>query len=439
MKRLLFCLVALVVAMAFVVPCYSAEMKINGINRLKFVATDNMDGNDKIDDNRQFVKQRLRMYFTSIASENLKVVYKNEIDFNWGDNSFATTRSQGGRIGGDTVNLETKNIYMEFMIPNTPVKFTGGLQGVTLHRGWFISDDVSAARFDVNLDPFSVLAYWANAIDTLQTSSEDDMWQLVLSGAYKAENMDARLSFGYEKGPDGNFTPGSPPGPTAKDDDFYLLMGDFGMSFDMVSFYVIAGLNAGKRKNNGASDNKYKGYMFEGQVDFALDIATLYVNFRYASGEKEGKDDFGFRGMSGQTYSWSEILSDGYFWEVNSDMSQISSIGDKGYAVPGHSASNHPSNMWAIAVGGDVKPTDTTSIGLDLYYIAMVEKRTVGGKSTDDVGFEVDLDITQKIYDNLDMKIVGAYMFADDGFGAPAATANKDDAFVLGLGFNYKF
>ena len=94
MKRLLFCLVALVAVMAMVVPCYSAEMKINGINRIKFIATDNMDGNKNLDDQRNFVKQRLRMYFTSIASENLKVVYKNEIDFEWGDNSFPTLPSR---------------------------------------------------------------------------------------------------------------------------------------------------------------------------------------------------------------------------------------------------------------------------------------------------------------------------------------------------------
>jgi hypothetical protein len=143
-------------------------MNINGINRIKFISAENMDGDDDTDDNANFVKQRLRMYFTSVASENLKVVYKNEIDFEWGDNSFNsgdTTRGGGGRLGGDQVNLETKNIYMEFMVPDTPLKATLGLQGVTLHKGWFISDDISAARFDLNFDPVSVMAYWGIAND----------------------------------------------------------------------------------------------------------------------------------------------------------------------------------------------------------------------------------------------------------------------------------
>ena len=430
MKRLLFCLMALAMVMAMVVPCYSAEMKINGINRLKFISTDNMDGNKNLDDQRNFVKQRLRMYFTSIASENLKVVYKNEIDFNWGDASFTTGRGQGGGLGGDTINLETKNIYMEMMIPNTPVKATMGLQGVTLHRGWAISDDVAAARFDVNLDPFSVLGYWALASDTDQTGSKDDVWQLLFSGAYKAENMDGRLTFAYERGERATNN--------LKDNDFFLLMGDFGMSFDMVSFFLIAGINFGEVKPEVGQKADYEGFMFEGQVDFALDIATLYINFRYASGEKETKTDkIGFRGLSGMTYSWAEIPSDGYFWEVNSSMGQIG-------------GANTPSNMWAIAGGVDVKPTDTTSIGVDLYYISLVEKReALLGTSKKDVGFEIDLDVTQKVYDNLDAKIVGAVFFADDGFGSSSASGigntvtgfngSKDDAWVIGLGFNYKF
>ena len=175
MKRLLFCLMTLIVVMMLVVPGNAAEMKINGISQLKAISSDNMDGNSSIDDNRNEIRQRLRMYFTSVASENLKVVYKNEIDFTWGDAAFTTGRGKGGGIGGDTINLETKNVYLEFMVPNTPLKFTGGLQGVTLHRGWMISDDIAAARFDVNLDPFSILAYWGLAQDTDTTSSSDDV------------------------------------------------------------------------------------------------------------------------------------------------------------------------------------------------------------------------------------------------------------------------
>jgi hypothetical protein len=282
MKRLLFCVVALIAVAALVAPTYAAEMNINGINRIKFISAENMDGDDDTDDNANFVKQRLRMYFTSVASENLKVVYKNEIDFEWGDNSFNsgdTTRGGGGRLGGDQVNLETKNIYMEFMVPDTPLKATLGLQGVTLHKGWFISDDISAARFDLNFDPVSVMAYWGIANDQDFTDASDDVWQAVASGAYKAENLDARLSFGYEKGQD------DPTYANVKSDDFFLVMGELNMSFDMFSFFVIGAANFGERDGDNsvagkALDRDYSGYMFHAGVNFALDMATIRAQDR---------------------------------------------------------------------------------------------------------------------------------------------------------------
>ena len=430
MKRLLFCVVALIAVAALVAPTYAAEMKINGINRVKFISYDNMDGNDDTDDNANFVKQRLRMYFTSIASENLKMVYKNEIDFEWGDASFTNGRGQGGGLGGDTVNLETKNIYMEFMIPDTPVKTTVGLQGVTLHKGWFISDDVSALRFDLNFDPVSILAYWAIAVDTDFTDSSDDVQQLVASAAYKAENMDGRFTIGYERGQSRATAPG------IKSDDFFQAMGEFNMSFDTFSFFVIAAKNFGEIDGDNsvagkAADRDYDGYMVHGGVNFALDMATIRAQGFYVSGDSKKSQDDNYRGMSGVTFSWADIPSDGNFWEANSNMTQIG-------------GANTPSNVYALNVGADFKPTDTTTISADIWYIGMPEDRTVAGSDEDTVGTEVDVKLVQKVYDNLDLLIAGAYMFANDGYGtstaAPGSNENSgDDAYIIGMGLYYKF
>ena len=426
MKRLLFCLVALVAVFALVMPTYAAEMKVNGIWNAKGYARDNYDGDDDTDDSVQYVTQRMRMYFNFIASENLKLVYKNEIDMEWGDASFVVARNDGGGIGGDSVNLETKNIYLEFMVPDTPVKATLGLQGVTLHKGWFISDDVSAARFDMNFDPVSITTYWAGAAGlNADPDSSDDVWHIVASGAYKAENMDARLTFGYQRG-DNDLTSGDDP----ESDDLYLVMGEFNMSFDMFSFFVIAGKNFGEVKSDGPTteDYDYKGYMFNAGVNFALDMATIRAQFIFASGDDEGDFEDDFQGMAGETFSWAEIISDGYTYDRNADLSQIG--GD-----------NSPSNMWAVNVGADFKPTDTTTLKADVYYVGMVEDRTVAGEDEDEIGIEIDVSLTQKIYDTLSMTVIGAYLMAEDGYGvAGAGTGNSgDDAFQVGVGLDFKF
>jgi hypothetical protein len=435
MKRLLICLVALIAVFALVMPASAAEMKVNGIWNTKAYARDNYDGYDDTDDSTQYVTQRMRMYFNFISSENLKLVYKNEIDFEWGDTQFANARNNGGGLGGDTVNLETKNIYLEFMVPDTPVKATIGLQGVTLHKGWFISDDVSAARFDMNFDPVSITTYAALADGTEwgDPDASDDDWQIVASGAYKAENMDARLTFGYERLPNDVTSADQP-----ESNDLFLVMGEFNMSFDMMSFFVILGKNFGEADGSGpdsAANRNYDGFMGHVGANFALDMANIRAEFIYASGDKEGDFDDDFKTMNGRTFSWSELMSDGYTYDRNPANNQIG-------------GSNHPSNMWAVNVGADLKPTDTTTLKFDVYYIGMVEDRTVAGEKEDEIGIEVDASLTQKIYDNLSMTVIGAYLFAEDGYGvyngdpgagAAQAAGSGDDAFQVGIGLDYKF
>jgi len=434
MKRLLICLVALIAVFALVMPASAAEMKVNGIWNAKAWARDNYDGDDDTDDSTQYVTQRMRMYFNFIASENLKLVYKNEIDMEWGDDSADAGRNDGGGVGGDQINLETKNVYLEFMVPDTPVKATLGLQGVTLHKGWFISDDVSAARFDMNFDPVSITTYWAGAAGlNADPDSSDDVWHIVASGAYKAENMDARLTFGYQRNPNDATSADNP-----ESDDLYLVMGEFNMSFDMFSFFVIAGKNFGEADGSGAdsaANRDYSGFMFDAGANFALDMATIRARFIYASGDKEGDFDDDFQEMNGQTFSWSELMSDGYTYDRNPTNNQIG-------------GSNHPSNMYAVNVGADLKPTDTTTLKFDVYYVGMVEDRTVAGSKEDEIGIEVDASLTQKIYDNLSMTLIGAYLFAEDGYGvyngdpdagAAQAPGAGDDAFQVGIGLDYKF
>ncbi|NIQ90612.1 MAG: hypothetical protein GWN93_16940, partial [Deltaproteobacteria bacterium] len=162
--------------------------------------------------------------------------------------------------------------------------------------------------------PISITAYWAglNGLFDDNTAGEntdasDDNWQLVASGAYKAENMDARLTFGYERKPNSDATVA--PAVETEDNDLFLIMGEFGMSFDMISFDVIAAINAGEADGTGAdsaNNRDYEGYMFAGEVDFALDMATISLLGYYVSGDKEGDFDEDFQGFTGQTFSWAE-------------------------------------------------------------------------------------------------------------------------------------
>jgi hypothetical protein len=175
MKKRLAMLVALLLVIAIAVPAFAAvEFKYGGQFRARAIFQDNLlDGDDRRNDNNNLLDYRMRMYFTFVASENLRVVTRFEVgDTTWGRGGSAVAGNRvgaggGGNVGADTVNLETKNIYVEFGIPTTPVKALVGTQGINLLNSWIIDDDFAAAVLKAKMEPVTVqMGYVAGQVNT---------------------------------------------------------------------------------------------------------------------------------------------------------------------------------------------------------------------------------------------------------------------------------
>jgi hypothetical protein len=204
MKKHLMIFVVALLAVAIAVPALAAvEFKYGGQFRARFESENNVfDGTDlagfygdpnavvrnatvngvnyNSDDNRRFIDQRLRLYFSFIASKNLKVVVKWEMgDAVWGMSANTgsatgnTGANAGGNVGADAVSVEVKNAYIEFNIPNTPSTAIVGVQSIALLDSWILDDDFAAAVLVTKLDPFKItLAYvggqygWERKFDT---------------------------------------------------------------------------------------------------------------------------------------------------------------------------------------------------------------------------------------------------------------------------------
>ena len=96
MKRLLIVLIALVAIFALVLPAGAVELKFGGLFAQKVYSTNNQhNGDDSTDDNTNWFYTRMRLYFTGVASENLKAVSKFEIDDYWGDGRLGSLPSSG--------------------------------------------------------------------------------------------------------------------------------------------------------------------------------------------------------------------------------------------------------------------------------------------------------------------------------------------------------
>ncbi|MBW1976265.1 MAG: hypothetical protein JRI45_12020 [Deltaproteobacteria bacterium] len=97
---------------------------------------------------------------------------KWEADTLWGLETGG--RHGGGDINADAVNLEMKNVYLDFMIPNTPVRAKVGVQGLDMLDGWIFSDDASIFALETTFDPIKVKVGYI-AAQNIDTDDDDSV------------------------------------------------------------------------------------------------------------------------------------------------------------------------------------------------------------------------------------------------------------------------
>ena len=422
MKKFLLGLVVLISVAALVAPVYAVESKFAGSFRVRYDSNDNVtNGDDDIDDNRNFADQRLRLYYYAVASENLRFVYKMEVgDMTWGQTG-SVGKGLGGARGLDGVNVETKNAYLDFTL--NPVRIQLGGQGVALHRGWWLDDDFAMARFDMNFDAVSLLLYYAQHTNDDVTSVNDDIWNTAVSVGYTAEMFNLRGSLGWQR----NAQPAG-----IDKDNLYMLMAEAGFNFDWWSAFVLGAANFGQKEydTSGVDDQDYKGWMLDGGVDFNFDPFTLGVEMFYVSGDDsdpgDNDDIDSFTYFSGRSHYWAEILG------LGSLDREGSTVGDDGPGDDKNVSATESSGLYAIKVGGTWKALENTKLTLDLWYVGSAEDRynQVNNNTDDKIGTEIDFYLDQKLMDNLKFRFIGAYLFAEDGYSVQ--TDAGDDAYQLG-------
>jgi hypothetical protein len=83
-----------------------------------FEATKNATGLHHNAKTENYFVQRARIGYTAKVSDQVKLNTKFELDYTYlGNSSYTTGRNQGGGLGADTVNIETKNVFLELNYP----------------------------------------------------------------------------------------------------------------------------------------------------------------------------------------------------------------------------------------------------------------------------------------------------------------------------------
>jgi hypothetical protein len=138
---------------------------------------------------RSWVEQRARLFYTAKANDNLKLVTGFELDSYWGKDSYdslATRRNSGGALGSDSVNIETKWVYLDFNCPITGANFKVGMQGLNdSYKGLIVGAGADAAGIQISkaFGPATTTVGWFR-LDDRNTATANagkvtrDLWML---------------------------------------------------------------------------------------------------------------------------------------------------------------------------------------------------------------------------------------------------------------------
>jgi hypothetical protein len=256
-----------------------------------------------------YIEQRLRLKF-SMGEENVKAVAFFEQDMMWGDSSGqAGTRNAGGAIQGDSINVETKNIYLWFKLPDTGVDVTVGLQSVTdAYRGIFAGGaDMAGAVATMKFAPFSLRVGGFTPWERDTNQDDDSQLYILEAKIAPVKQLNLGLNFYYIR--DGADSLGAASGEISASNAPAQFLGGVqivsgvtniympGVNFDFnagvvqLSGFAFAQFGDRKYDNPALPKTKFGGYAADLRVDANAGPAKVFLEGLYTSGDKPGTTD----------------------------------------------------------------------------------------------------------------------------------------------------
>lgn len=419
-----------------------------------------------------YVDERAR-FLLKTGDENVKAVAQFELDQTWGDSAYTTGRNAGGGLEADTTNLETKNLYLWFKVPNTSVDITTGvLSASDSYAGTFLGGaDLAGVFANFKIDPVTVrLGYskfWENA-----TNKADDI-DFYLAEAKFAPAKDVKLGLNLYflndmgkgvKGPTsavgadslsetiaglggrgavGAYTPAEIAAVSGlRKVRVYMPGVDFAFNAGPAAISGFAFYQFGKAESGtaGVASVNVKGYAADVRADANLGPGKGFLELLYVSGD-DNKTDKDYKGIV--TASNYNLAASFY---ARSDMQIILPNGDdinSSYGLT-YDVANGGAGLFHVAAGYTQKLNDKLTGKVGAGYLAANKKRVrdagpaANFANDTAMGTEVNANVSYNITKGLDFGLVGAYAWLGNAYKVSGATA-PDNLFSTVARLNYAF
>jgi hypothetical protein len=453
MKKQLVVLSAAAIVAAAAVPALAFENEFHGIYRLRANVTNAMAvGSEAFKDEARtntVFEQRARLQYIAKASADLKLVTFFEVDSSWGDAAYNNGRATGAGAGGDSVNLETKNVYLDFKIPSTPVQMKVGLQGwMDAYKGIIYYNDLAGALATAKLDAFTATGAFFRTYDQggNSTIGKKNVDLYVLDGKF-AINKDTTLGASYY-----NFFNDTKESGTGEAAMTHTIGVNFASKLGIVgvdAFFL--GQTGDALYDFQTTTNKTKdvsAWAAQVAANANLGMATVRGAFLYTSGDDRKDADESnafqvvqenaattnpptFSAQGGSYYSSQMMLLFRNIYNMDSDVA----------IVPNLNNGNH--GVMAGFLGADFKINDKFTANANLGFAMNAENQDTDLNGTEDddyLGTEINLSLNYKLYPTLTATLQGAYVMLGDYYdNSGGAGKDPDDPYLTGLMLNYTF
>ncbi|MDU0457103.1 MAG: histidine kinase [Geobacteraceae bacterium] len=381
-----------------------------------------------------YFEQRARLQYIAKASDDLKLVTHFEIDNRFGVGRSATAQpGSGASLDADSINLETKNVYLDF---NLGKSFNAklGIQPYTdTIKGLFITADIPAIMTTTTLGSYKLNLGFSRFDDdgTATTRLGDKNKDLFIMDNIFAFSKNAKAAFSYYFLAD--YAAGSTGGQAS------LL--DIASAEEAILLHTLALSGEGK-----------------------IGPATLSGFFAMQAGH--AKNAFGTPSNSVQTHGWAAnfaakmpvgpgtaktafLFTSGNNADTNPNnthykgwiTSSVNSYNEGGMMILARNTANSPgstdryirrnvTNIAVASLGYDANLTDKLYLNSNVGF-GWTPASGETANASDFMGTELNIETGYKVYSNLTLKAQAAYMilgglYKDTALDVNGAATTKD-------------
>jgi len=385
----------------------------------------------RIEDNppvANLFEQRVRLGYTAKANDNLKLVTMFELDYSyWGNSSYSNgDRNGGGALGADTINLETKNLYLDMNIAAINTNVKAGMQGFDdAYKGIFVGADMAGLLFTHSYSQATATAglFRFNDDNGYGKNTRDF---LVVDGKF-ALNKSTRLGASYYYVNSDGSSVNSGQGTVVEDLYVHMLGVNAETTMGALTLDGFLAYQFGKDRPTGTSKSAYAANL---GAKFKIAKNTLRGEVLYVSGDENNSSKNSFYTPSNESGFYSN---------------EMVILGRDKYAMTNdaaifYDANNKNQGIVFGSLGYDHTFTDKLAGSVNAGFAAVAEDNDnpsaydAGQHKSDYLGTEFNAELDYKMMENLTFIARGGYVILGDYF-----TSNNDNPYDVKLIAKYSF